>query len=163
MSFDGQTASTLDVIIDVEFPSVPRKPRRSRSIKGASTIEAELLAEAPLHPSGSSIEPELAPLQPFTIATDRMEFHAWLERTGSAALLEVVARAFARHTNASELKVFLETESDEPEEQRALLIASVGHHQQDALERLFSFVASPWWMSVVRNTRNTIVVDIQYT
>jgi len=40
MSFDGQTASTLDVI-DIEFPSPPRRPRRPRSVKGASTIEAE--------------------------------------------------------------------------------------------------------------------------
>jgi len=99
--------------------------------------------------------------QAFAIASDLSEFRTWLDRTGTAAVLEVVARAFARHMSTIGLKVVLETESDDPTEQRALVIAPVTLQQQDALERLFSFTSSSWWLSVVRSTRNAIVVDIQ--
>ena len=104
----------------------------------------------------------LAAMQAFVVATDVAEFRAWLEKTGVGALLEVVARTFARHMNTTGLKVLLETESEEPNEQRALMIAPVGPQQHDALDRLFSFTSSPWWASVVRSTRNAIVVDIQH-
>jgi hypothetical protein len=64
--------------------------------------------------------------------------------------------------NTAGVQVFVETESEEPNEQRVLVIAPVGPQQCDALERLFSFTSSPWWASVVRSTRNVIVVDIQH-
>jgi len=160
MSFDGQTTSTLD-LVDIAFPSPPRKQRR-RPTRTPSTIEDELIPTATVQASDSSIEPMLAPSQPFTVATDVPEFRSWLERTGAGALVEVVARAFARHMNTAGVRVFLETESEEPNEQRVLVIAPVSPLQRDALDRLFSFTSSAWWSSVVRSTRNAIVVDIQH-
>lgn len=160
MSFDGQTASTLDVV-DIAFLSRPRKQRRQPP-RTPSTVEGELIPTAPAQVSSSSIEPMLASNQPFTVATDVAEFRSWLERTGAGALVEVVARAFARHMNTAGVKVFLETESEEPNEQRVLVMAPVSTLQHDALDRLFSFTSSAWWSSVVRSTRNAIVVDIQH-
>lgn len=160
MSFDGQTASTLDVF-DIVFPSPPRKQRR-RPPRTPSTVDGELISTAPAQASDSSIEPMLVPSQPFTVATDIAEFRSWLERTGSGALVEVVARAFARHMNTTAVTVFLETESEDPNEQRVLVIAPISPLQRDALDRLFSFTSSAWWFSVVRSTRNAIVVDIQH-
>ena len=161
MTFDGQTASTLDVV-DVAFATPPRRARRAPAPDMvASTVEGELVPEARIQASNSSIEPLFASLQAFAIASDLAEFRTWLDRTGAAAVLEVVARAFARHMSTTGLKVVLETESEDPTEQRALVIAPVSPQRQDALERLFSFTSSPWWLSVVRGTRNAIVVDIQ--
>ena len=161
MSFNGQTASTLEVV-DVTSPMPRRRARRaSTPATVASTVEGELVPEARAQASNSSIEPMFASGQAFAIASDLSEFRTWLDRTGTAAVLEVVARAFARHMSTIGLKVVLETESDDPTEQRALVIAPVTLQQQDALERLFSFTSSSWWLSVVRSTRNAIVVDIQ--
>jgi hypothetical protein len=164
MSFDGRTASTLD-IVDIAFPAPRRRPRRVQPAVmklEASTVEGDLVPQSPTQTSSSSIEPMLASTQVFTVASDLAAFRTWLERTGAGALLEVVAQAFTRHMGSIGLKVFLETESEEPNEQRALLIAPVSEQQHDALERLFSFIASAWWMSVVRSTKNAIVVDIQH-
>lgn len=161
MSFDGQTASTLDVI-EVVFATPRRRARRAPApAMGASTVDGELIPEARGRASDSSIEPMFASVQAFTVESDLTEFRAWLDRTGAAAVLDVVARAFARHMRTTGLKVVLETESEDPNVQRALVIAPVNPQQQDALERLFSFTSSPWWLSVVRGTRNAIVVDIQ--
>jgi hypothetical protein len=161
MSFDGQTASTLDVV-DVGF-ATPRRPARRPPARAmvASTVEGELVPEARAQASNASIEPMFTSAQAFTIASDLAEFRTWLDRTGAAAVLEVVARTFARHMSTTGLKVVLETESEDPRAQRALVIAPVNPQQQDALERLFSFTSSPWWLLVVRGTRNAIVVDIQ--
>jgi hypothetical protein len=162
MSFDGQTASTLDVV-DIAIPSPRRRSRRTPPKNpDASTVEGELIAQAPMPISDSSIDPMLASSHAFVVATDHAEFRAWLERTGVGALLEVVARTFARHMNTTSVKVLVETESEEPNEQRALVIAPVSPQQHDALERLFLFTSSPWWSSVVRSTKNAIVVDIQH-
>ena len=102
-----------------------------------------------------------ASAQLFAIESDLAEFRAWLDRTGTAAVLDVVAHAFARYMRTTGLKVILETEAEDPSAQRVLVIAPVNPQQQDALQRLFSFTASQWWLSVVRGTRNAIVVDIQ--
>ncbi len=164
MSFDGQTASTLD-IVDTALPEPRRRPRRMQPPMmkpEASTVEGNLVAQPPTQTSNSSIEPMLASTQAFTVASDLAAFRTWLERTGAGALLEVVAKAFARHMNTVGLKVVLETESEDPNEQCALLIAPVSDEQDDALDRLFSFTASSWWISVVRSTKNAIVVDIQH-
>ncbi|HZJ67066.1 MAG TPA: hypothetical protein VFD36_26350 [Kofleriaceae bacterium] len=161
MSFDGQTASTLDVV-DVAF-ATPRRPAHRAPLPAmvASTVEGELVAEGREQASDSTIEPMLASARAFVVESDLAEFRSWLKRTGAAAVLDVVARAFARHMSTTGLKVVLETESEDPSAQRALIIAPVNPQQHDALERLFSFTSSPWWLSVVRGTRNAIVVDIQ--
>jgi hypothetical protein len=161
MSFDGSTASTLD-IVDVAF-AAPRSPaRRGRArARVASTIEGDLSVDIRGQASDSSIEPMLAPAHAFTVTSDLAEFRTWIARTRAAALLEVVAREFARQMGATGLLVALETESEDPTVQRAFVIAPVPTHQHDALERLLSFTSSPWWLSVVRATRNAIVVDIQ--
>jgi len=164
MSFDGQTASTLD-IVDIAFSAPRRRPRRVQPAMmklEASTVEGDLVPQSPTQTSNSSIEPMLASTQAFTVASDLAAFRTWLERTGAGALLEVVAQTFARHMNSVGLKVFLEIESEEPDEQHALLIAPISEDPHDALERLFTFTASAWWMSVVRSTKNAIVVDIQH-
>ena len=57
MSFDGQTASTLD-LVDIAIPSPRRKPRRAQSTNpDASTVEDELVAQVPMPASDSSIDP----------------------------------------------------------------------------------------------------------
>ena len=68
MSFDGQTASTLDVV-DIAIPSPRRQPRRPPP-RTPSTVEDDLIPSAPAQASNSSIEPMLAPSQAFTVATD---------------------------------------------------------------------------------------------
>jgi hypothetical protein len=160
MSFDGQTASTLDVV-DVAFATPRRRAQLARVTSMASTVDGDLIPEARRPASTSSIEPLLASTQAFTVESDLSEFRTWLEKTRAAAVLDVVARTFARHMGVTGLKVVLETESEDPGAQRALVIAPVNPQLEDALDRLFSFTSSPWWLSVVRGTRNAIVVDIQ--
>src|SRR4051812_47215690 len=122
MSFDGQTASTLDVV-DVAFATPRSRARRAPApAMVASTVEAELVPEARGQVSSSSIETMFASVQAFAIASDLAEFRTWLDRTGTAAVLDVVARAFARHMSTTGLKVVLETESEDPSAQRVLVI-----------------------------------------
>jgi len=161
MSFDGQTASTLDVI-EMGFQAPERRQHRAPArAMVASTVDGKLVPEARLQASNSSIGPMLVSSEPFTIESDLGDFRAWLERTGVAAVLELAANEFARHMGATGLKVLLETEAEDPRAQRAVVLAPVSLHQQDALERLFSFTSSSWWLSVVRGTRNAIIVDIE--
>jgi hypothetical protein len=162
MSFDGPTASTLD-IVDVSFQAPRRSSQRRAPARAtlASTVDGDLLPEAPSQASTSTIEPMLASLQAYSIDSDADEFRIWLERTGTAAILDLVAKAFARHMGTIGLKVVLETEPEDPNAQRAIVLAPVPLQVEDALDKLFLFTSSPWWLSVVRATRNVIVVDIQ--
>lgn len=161
MSFDGQTASTLDVV-EMGFQRPQRRQGRApgRNMV-ASTVDGELVPQSHTQLSNSSIGPMLVSSAPFTIESDLGDFRAWLERTGVAAVLELAANAFARHMGATGLKVVLETEAEDPLAQRAVVLAPVSPDQGDALARLFSFTSSSWWLSVVRGTRNAIVVDIE--
>jgi hypothetical protein len=161
MSFDGQTASTLDVV-DVSFQAPRRSSQRRMPQRTlVSTVDEDLIPEAPTRASTSTIEPMLASLQAFSVDSDADEFRAWLERTRVAAVLDLVAKAFARHMGIIGLKVVLETESEDPDAQRAIVLAPIPLQVEDALEKLFLFTSSPWWLSVVRATRNAIIVDIQ--
>lgn len=161
MSFDGQTASTLDVV-EMGFQAPQLRQRRApvRAMV-ASTVDGDLVPLPRVQASNSSIGPMLVSTEPFTVDSDHGDFRAWLERTGVGAVLEVAATAFARHMGTTGLRVVLETEAEDPRAQRAVVLAPVSPDQEDSLSRLFSFTSSSWWLSVVRGTRNAIVVDIQ--
>lgn len=167
MSFDGLAASTLDVFdvpgTDPNGASTWRSQRPKRVRVTASTIDFDLVQEARIRVSPSSIE-LIAPSQLFSVESDVDEFRTWLDRTGLGAVLEEVARQFARHVGVTALRAVLETEAEEPTAQRVLLIAPVTANRSDeALQELFAFTSSPWWLSIVRATRNAVVVDIQAT
>jgi hypothetical protein len=155
----GGSASSLDVdfgSLDFGISSSPRKRRRVPS-STASTIVEDFIALDSSEFGSSSIG--LA--QVFEIVTDDAA-QKWIGDTQRRAIVDVVAKQFARCIGVDRLEIRHESEAEEPLEQRVHLVAQVPGSSMFVLEKLFNFVSDPWWIAVVRSTQGTIVVDVEF-
>jgi hypothetical protein len=99
--------------------------------------------------------------QVFEIVTDDAA-QKWIGDTQRRAIVDVVAKQFARCIGVDRLEIRHESEAEEPLEQRVHLVAQVPGSSMFVLEKLFNFVSDPWWIAVVRSTQGTIVVDVEF-
>jgi hypothetical protein len=163
MSFDGATRPSPSSLDFEAFEQPHPQPRRRvrKAAHEAATVDNDLAQEL-METTGSGLGDVFASDRPFVIEGNKTALKKWMLSTGSAALLEVVANALAQHLHASCVKAVLDIDGDEDEAiERALLLAVVSPDQADAVDRLFDFTASDWWLALTRSTSHTILVDIQ--
>jgi len=164
MSFDGGgNASTLDDYdFNFGFKSHRAPPVRRAAHADAATVAADLVPMLPTRSIESTLQAFLASGRSCTIDGDFLPLRDWLVRTKRDALVEFVAAELSRHMGGVPVRAALETEEEEPDVQRILLVAAVRGEESTDLERYFEFIASPWWLSVVQRTHNAIVIDIEH-
>lgn len=163
MTFDGATdtrTSTLDSFL-FETGGARVRRRTPKSNAATSTLDTELEPPTP-GTSASGLGDVFTADRPYVIEGDTHAFKRWLLRTGSGALLEVVARTLQHKLNASAIIAALDVESDDEERvERVVLLAVVSPTDKHALDVLLDFSASEWWLAITRATDNTLLVDIQ--
>jgi len=172
MSFDqyayahgsGPSSSTLDVT----EPAAPAKRSKGVSRRRphagdeyAATLDKELVAPRVDAGETSDLTDVFMGERAFTVDGDIFAFGVWLERNRAGSLLELVARNLAANVHALDVRAVLDGDDEDPPTQRVVLLARVPAQDEQALDRLFDFTASDWWLKVARSTRNAIIVDIQ--
>jgi hypothetical protein len=169
VSFDqfgeGPSSSTLDVAESAMGTRAKKQTARRRPASSvddyAVTLDADLDRARLREGEGSGLAEMLMSDRPFVIGGDVRAFVSWMKRNRAASLLSFVAKSLAAKVQALGVRALLDVDDQEPPEERALLLARVPLDQPDALERLFEFTASEWWLKLVRTTGNAIVVDIE--
>lgn len=167
MSFDGSGSAMTE--LEISFPEpLPsrsfgaRRVARGKDRVDPATIAFEVESQSANDNGGSGLLDLFAPQAAYVVDGDAAAFAAWVRRRHAAVLLETVATELAQKTHASSVRAVLDVEEGEDERfERALLLAKVPPHQEDALDRLFEFVDSDWWLQLVRRFGDAVVVDIE--
>ncbi|HTR54970.1 MAG TPA: hypothetical protein VMJ10_30000 [Kofleriaceae bacterium] len=161
--FNGRGSSTLGDVVEGTMGAAPQKPAvRRRQRKGeAATVDLDLTRDT-LEPSTGSVLVDTLLDQTVVVEGDVRGFLHWMRQRNLGPLVWAIAERFAMAISAATVKISLETDLEEDyTAQRIMLIGVVGAQDEHALDRLLEFTASPWWLGIVRGTRNEIVVDIE--
>lgn len=150
MTLDWQSGATVDHELTSlggydARRTIGRERARRQVLVSASTLDQLVISPAP-----------------YEVVTDADEFAAWLSRTRGGALLDVIARSFARAVDIVTIEVRLESELDDPDVQHVHVIARTSAQPEPVLRRLFAFTDSPWWLDVARRTGGAFVVDVAF-
>lgn len=160
MSFDGENASSLEIgggFVSSTETSPPRRPRRRASIVVSSSALEQGLSLLPAAQSASTLDA----MMPCEVHIEPGA-KAWMARTRSGLQLQLVAQTFAAHLGVGALFVRHEAETQDPNVERVYVVARVPSSSMEMLDKLFDFVSTPWWQTVVRGMNGAVLVDVEF-
>ncbi len=165
MSFDGSSSSsTVDDVVEAIPIGRPRSPmvrRRATQKQDATTGDGNLHRGTVDAGEGSGLDSVEMTAKPFVVEGDLRAFVRWVEQRKLTFIVNYVAEILREILHSSVVTASLDTEPDDPEVSRVMLVATVRVDDEQALDHLFGFTGMPWWLGIVRSTRNAVVVDIQ--